>query len=390
MTNRGEQQRIGDAGEAVVLAMLQRRGDWIGRPQHTDIGVDLEAELDDPEALGHFLKLQVKTTTDEPPDDGITTVSLSKTFVRYAMECRLPVVVVRLWLPSERASYVWVQEWIAENRAALTFDVGTPESVSVRVDRSFGDDLAGRLKLIARGATTLQFRLGLRDVARWAVLHRNVAAVRQLSELLVALGHQSDAPVATMIDELIAFSSVGMGPGQMRAVWEYHPELIPLMLAICRAFATQFTAADVARMVVRGDSISRAALYGLGALYDTAPEHMLSLRLPEAFDQGGQFWLAFYCRLRERYPGVRSIDLAMGSLPLEAPGGRVDRRDGFHNAYANRGEAALYDYFEPSDDMRAKLIAQIPPDVIEQLPREVLEKLPPELRARLRPPVSTE
>lgn len=361
MTDRGVRRRTGDAGEAVVLAMLQRRGDWIGRLQHTDIGVDLEAELDDPEALGHFLKLQVKTTTDEPPDDGITMVSLSKTFIRYAMECRLPVIVVRLWLPSERASYVWVQEWIEEKRAALTFDVGTPETVSVRIDRSLGEDLAGRLKLIARGATSLQFRLGLRDVARWSVLHRNVAAVKQISELLVALGHQADAPVATMIDELIAFSSAGMGPGQMQAVGEYHPKLIPLMLAICRAFATQFTRTDVVRMVVRGDSISRAALYGLGALYDAAPGHMLSLRLPEAFDQDGQCWLGFYCRLREHYPDVRSIDLAMGSLPLEAPGGRVNRGDGFHNAYANRGEAALYDYFEPNGEMRAKLTRRFRP-----------------------------
>jgi len=354
VTDRGGQRRIGDAGEAVVLAMLQRRGDWIGRPQHTDVGVDVEAELDDPEALGHFLKLQVKTTTSEPPDDGIAAVSLSKTFLRYAMECRLPVVVVRLWLPSERASYVWVQEWLEENGPALTFDVGSPETVSVHVDRSFVDDLSGRLKLIARGATILQFRLGLRDVARWAVLHRNVVAVKQLSELLVVLGHQTDAPVATMVDELLAFSSVGMGRGQMRAVWEYHQDLIPLMLAICRTFATQFSRADVVLMVVRGDSFSRAALYGLGALYDAAPGHMRSLLLPEAFNESGQLWLAFYCQLRQRYPEVRSIDLAMGSLPLEAPGGRVERGEGFDNAYANRGEAALFDYFEPSDEMRTK------------------------------------
>jgi hypothetical protein len=88
-------------------------------------------------------------------------------------------------------------------------------------------------------------------------------------------------------------------------------------------------------------------MYGLSVLYDTSSEHMKSLDLPTTFDRSGHEFLAFYCRLRERYLGIDSLQLAFGSMPLEAPGGTVRRDDGFINKWVNRGDSAFYDFWEP-------------------------------------------
>lgn len=352
MTDRGKAKRIGDTGEAVAKAIIAKSGDWIARDQHIDVGIDLEAEVDEEGAFGAFLKLQVRSTTDASPpkvSGAKTSISVSKTLLRYAMECRLPVVLIRIWLQDESACFVWLQEWIEDHRDSLGLDEAEPATVSVDIplDNDLRAGLRGRLKEIARGSTLLQFRLSLRDVARWAVVHRSAAAVEKLGELLVAMGHEHDAPVTALIDEMVTFSTVGLQPGQVRATWEYY-ELIPILVRICRAFGTQFTREQVTRLVVRGELFSRVAMYGLSVLYDTAGDHMKSLELPAAFDLSGHEFLAFYCRLREHYLGTDSLQLAFGSMPLEAPGGAVRRVDDFMNKWANRGDAAFYDYWEPA------------------------------------------
>ncbi len=354
MTDRGRAKKIGDGGEALVLSMIQTRGDWIARPQHHDIGVDIEAELDDPEALGQFLKIQVKGTLDPRPADGEDKVSVTKTFLRYAQECALPVILVRVWISERRASYIWIQEWLDENTAGLDLTAG-PSTAQVTVTRDFECDLGSVLKDIARRATARQFRAGLRDVARWAVMHRSVPAVRQLSSLLVEMGHQSDAPVSTMIEELISFSLADLEPGQIRGAWEFHAEMIPMLMAICKTFPTQFSKEDVLRLVLRADSYSRAALHGLGAMYDIAPAHMATLMLPATFEVRELYELAFYCRLRELHPGVSALNLAYGVRPLEAPGGRVRTGGRFETTYPNRGDSTFLDFYEPDEDTLRKL-----------------------------------
>lgn len=355
MTDRGNRKRIGDGGEAVVKAIVQTHGGWIARDTQHDVGIDLEAELDEPQAYGQFLKLQIKTTRRAPPHNGVDTVRVKSTFVRYASECRLPIILVRLWLPSQRASYAWMQEWIEQTSPTIGSITTPPETIAVNVEHDFRTGLDDRLKSIARGATPLQFRLTLRDAARWAVVHRNADAVAKLGELLGTIGNGQDAPVDVLIDEMISYSQLAdPGPVRLRAIHEFN-RLMPVQMEVCRRFAFQFSRTQVERLIVRGDSFSRGAMYGLAALYDTAPEHMASLDLPAAFDRRKQYFLAFYCRLRERYPGIPSLHLILGNEPLEAPGGAVHRPDGLLNAYANRGDSALFDYFEPDDALRELL-----------------------------------
>jgi hypothetical protein len=243
---------------------------------------------------------------------------------------------------------VWLQEWIENHRDELRLD--DLATASVAVDIPTANDLliglAGNLQDIACGATPLQFRLALRDVARWAVIHRSTIAVEKLGELLVAMGDGHDAPVGALIDEMVVFSSVGLQPGQVRATWEFH-ELIPMVVKICRAFGTRFTRDQVARLVVRDESFSRAAFYGLGVLYDVAGPHMRTLALPDTFDRLGQRFLAFYCRLRERHLGTSSWDLVMSGMELKEEGGKIQREDGFLNTWANRGDSAFFDFWQP-------------------------------------------
>ena len=86
-------------------------------------------------------------------------------------------------------------------------------------------------------------------------------------------------------------------------------------------------------------------MHGLAILYDVFGDHMQTLALPQAFDRLGQEFPAFYCRLREEYLGLTSIELVSGDMPLKAKGGEVERGVGFLNKWANRGDAAFYDFW---------------------------------------------
>jgi hypothetical protein len=105
------------------------------------------------------------------------------------------------------------------------------------------------------------------------------------------------------------------------------------------------------------DLAARKGLVGLGALYDEYGEQLLAMKLPEAFDAAGFIEVGFYCRLREKYPGVKAMQLAFGNYDYSVGKFSVDvgDRGEFGNAWANRGESVYIDYLvireEPDDSV---------------------------------------
>ena len=100
------------------------------------------------------------------------------------------------------------------------------------------------------------------------------------------------------------------------------------------------------RMVVPNGGPSRAGLNGLGALYDAHEQHICAMNLPAAFEEVEQVQVAYYCRLREKFPGVKSDELAFRNYDYTV--GRfsvaIDDKASFLNKWANRGESAYLDF----------------------------------------------
>jgi hypothetical protein len=64
MPRRTPSQRIGSLGHRVAAAQFERHGNWIVRNQEEDVGIDMEAELSDPDPTADFLKCQIKSFED--------------------------------------------------------------------------------------------------------------------------------------------------------------------------------------------------------------------------------------------------------------------------------------------------------------------------------------
>ena len=101
-------------------------------------------------------------------------------------------------------------------------------------------------------------------------------------------------------------------------------------------------------MVVREDGISRIGLNSIGVLYDAHEHHIRSMDLPSAFAGAGQCEAQYYCQLREKYPGVKSADLAFGEYDYTVGDYSVVIPDkgSFLNHWANRGESVYLDYLD--------------------------------------------
>jgi hypothetical protein len=72
------------------------------------------------------------------------------------------------------------------------------------------------------------------------------------------------------------------------------------------------------------------------------------MNLPTVFRDAGYLDAAYYCQLREKYPGVNSQELAFGNYDYNVEGFSVASQDkgSFLNTWANRGESAYLDRLE--------------------------------------------
>lgn len=112
---------------------------------------------------------------------------------------------------------------------------------------------------------------------------------------------------------------------------------------VCELYGNQFTKEQVAQLVTRGRrwSNSRTGFHGLCDLYDLHFAHMKSLNLPYVFRKN--FIIAYYCKLREKYPGqTLGQILSRKSEELEIDGISVDPET-YSDKFMNRGSSAFID-----------------------------------------------
>lgn len=114
MSNRSNSQRIGDLGEALVSFQVEKTGGWIARKQEKDYGIDMEIELAHPIIEGQIIKFQVKTSENDEYSQGKIKRRLSRKFLKYTYECKIPIILVlsfrtiALRTESRKLNNIWV------------------------------------------------------------------------------------------------------------------------------------------------------------------------------------------------------------------------------------------------------------------------------------------
>src|SRR5262249_7728519 len=150
--------------------MINLSGSWIARTQDEDFGIDLEAELSSPRVSGQLLKIQVKASNSVEITNNRVPCQIPRKLAAYADSCRLPVILVRGDLERQEAWYLWLQQWLLENRRSGLGLNDLPETVSHHIDinSTLKNGLTGELRNIAQWQTDTQLVLTVNDAIRTA------------------------------------------------------------------------------------------------------------------------------------------------------------------------------------------------------------------------------
>jgi len=339
MPKRTESQSIGSLAQRDAAAIFERLGCWMVRNQgEEDVGVDLELELSNPDPTGHFLKCQVKGFRGRPAPKA---VRLKNDFLRYTYECRVPIVLVLIETGTRQAWFVWVQGCIETNRLQGAIYSGTSHSSFAPSWLAPLDESgSGELQKIARGIHPISLVTQIRDLVRIALEMQNPALAGLANQLLVRYrGQSAYLPVDLVLDEVLALGLRIWATEEGNAVSD-------LLYALAREHGDLFTREQIRRLVLRGDTYSRTGINTLGLMYERFPEQMKRLQLIELFKDHKDDRVAYFCKLREKYPGVSVVNLMSGSYDCEIDGLNVhpDAQDRALNTWANRGESALLDF----------------------------------------------
>ncbi|HVU87585.1 MAG TPA: DUF4365 domain-containing protein [Pirellulales bacterium] len=354
MTKRSDAQRIGSRGQRLVAHLVEDAGGWIARTMDEDYGIDLELELDTPEVIGQIVKVQIKAAQQVKLVKRGVQLKVPRALASYADTCRVPVLLVQADLARKEAWYLWVQHWLLEKRRTGFGIHSLPQTSTeyVPVTQTLAYGLYGELQDVARWSTETQLVLTLNDAIRTAAAVYKLEILNSLLDLLGKLDVISDTfPIDLVIDQAI---TLGM---RLWATAEGN-QAANAMFAVCRKLGTRFTVDQVRRMVAREEeeSYSRTGVTGLGILYDEHSAHLKELELPKLFDGLRIPLIAYYCRLREAYPGKR-IPQMLGTPNLFTLDGwalHPDSLDRLFDKWANRGDSAILDYLVPVADLPAE------------------------------------
>lgn len=135
MPARTRSQKIGDKGQNQVRERVDAHPHWMCRLQDLDYGVDLEAEYAPAEGdgqcpAGKLLKLQVKATESADVRGQVVHVVLERSFLSYALQFRLPVILVHVDVATRSAWWLWLQAWALEHEERLA---SSPDNATITV-----------------------------------------------------------------------------------------------------------------------------------------------------------------------------------------------------------------------------------------------------------------
>ncbi|MQW08176.1 DUF4365 domain-containing protein [Sinorhizobium meliloti] len=135
MPVRTRSQKIGDKGQNQVREQVDAHPHWRCRFQDLDYGVDLEAEYapaegDGQRPAGKLLRLQVKATESADARGQVVHVAVERSFLSYALQFRLPVILVHVDVTTRSAWWLWLQAWALEHEERLA---SSPDNATITV-----------------------------------------------------------------------------------------------------------------------------------------------------------------------------------------------------------------------------------------------------------------
>lgn len=342
MSKRTVSQQEGSLGQRFIQYIFENQGEWIIRGQEEDYGIDLEAELAPEDVEGYIIKLQVKTSQSVRIVKKSVAVRITRSMLKYASSCRIPIVLIAIDLGQRQAWYLWLQEWLVNlHRSGKSLaSIGKTVTVHIPIDHTLQSGLDNRLKRIARWETDIQLVLSLTDTLRTAVSVGSESVMTSLTGILEQVDRTfQDFPVETLIDEVIR-----LGPRIWGTLEGY--QISKPLYTFCREFGNRFSTDHIRRLVIRGNTYSRTGINALGLLYDNFPEHIASLNLIKKLGKEADPRVIYYCRLRERYLGKKSIELLASSTDFTIGDLTLDPKilSWLHDRWANRGDSAFLDY----------------------------------------------
>jgi len=342
MTDRSSSQKIGSQGHKWLLAHIEEHPHWLSRELSEDFGIDAEFEMTEFGLSGDILKVQIKSSDQVERRDGAVKFIIERKYLEYADACRYPIILVRVDVASKEAWYLWLQDWLLTQRVTssplLTDQTSWTEWVSEAQTIRAGLD--GELKKIARWEGSSQLALSLRDAMHAATAIGDRRMMLLLADALASCADSlGQAGLNAVIDEAIKLGNRMRGTQEGNAIADQ-------LFTMVRRHGHRINAKTIDRLVLRGDSYSRAGLSSLAILYDEHLEHISSLRLPARY-AGVEPRVAYYCAFREANPEHNSMDVTVDPSAFIFAGFRYRRSDMSWDKYTNRGPSALLDDLEP-------------------------------------------
>jgi hypothetical protein len=341
------QQKQGNAGESLVRFLVDHSKDWIARVQERDFGVDVELEYSAEGFSGRTIKAQVKTSFEDKGD--YLAVPVEATTIAYADSSRIPVVLIAVELSTQYAWYAYLQRWILERKKSGSFrENSSTYTIHVPKTQTLECGLNGELKEVADAATHTQFVLALADLLRTARMLKKEDFAKPIIDLIERVDQLAAAiPFKILTDELREYGRLKfLGSADLQ-------NTAALLRDLTLRMGSHITREQIVDLCVKDASCSRIGVNILSALYDTYFGHLSSLGLPTYFREKGNVQLAYFCGLKERFPGIPIVELLVrDDVDLVLEGFGLDFDDHLLDRWANRGDSYVLDLMIPADRLR--------------------------------------
>ncbi|XLS27948.1 DUF4365 domain-containing protein [Flavobacteriaceae bacterium M23B6Z8] len=339
MTKRNKSQFIGTKGESFVQHLIDSSEIWISRKMPNDFGIDFEIEFCDPIASGEFIKLQVKSSENFKYKSNIVKGRVPYKLLKYAYECKLPVVLVLVDTKTMKSYFCWLQEWIETyfpNREILNQKFKSTV-IEIPTNQTLQEGLQNSLIEIAKGKSKTSFLFTLREVIKTSMLFTESPVTNTLTKILIDVSQENKLfTLETIIEEIIS-----LGNNAWRS--DKGNKASSILHGIIRDFGHQVKLEHIDKILLRGDGLSRVGIGALGHLYSSHFEHIKKMSLPAHYKKKDIWRLVYYCKLREKYPDKSDMGFCDESLNTEIDGYDIDKGSLF-DKLISRGTSAIFDY----------------------------------------------